>query len=221
MKKFVHVVLGTLLFASAIFAQEGPKSKRFTVFALVAQPTGDFASTTSSKAGDAVTGFGVGIDYSHPLDKNFSWFTTLSLSINSVDEAALTDQLEFELEESVQIDAGTYKSTYALTGLSAKTSISSTIDIYGFGQAGLVFGATPEATITILGGKATLDAASALSIAFGVGGGMVINDKINVGIRYATGEPQYEATISGPGGQFTNKYKQPTAIIQVVAGFSF
>ena len=116
-----------------------------------------------------------------------------------------------------------------MTGVRYLGTASPTIDIYGMGQLGLVLGSTPEVNITFSGGRATSKSKSSSALAFGFGGGLIIKNRFNLGIRYITGQPQYDllqtVSISGPGfsstSTITGKRDAPTSLFQCVVGIVF
>jgi len=66
---------------------------------------------------------------------------------------------------------------------------------YGKMYTGVMIGNLPEIKIAIAGASGRQSAESATAFGYGFGGGMVIKDRFDLGVRYFTAEPEYEVTF--------------------------
>ena len=64
----------------------------------------------------------------------------------------------------------------------------------------------------------TQNTSIAAAFAFGLGAGVIIN-RLTLGIRYYSGEPEYEHTAIIVGRTLSEKVKMRTTIIQLLIGF--
>jgi hypothetical protein len=185
----------------------------FTLFGGVSIPTGDLAATAGSKAGAAKTGFAVGADGSLALSPKVAWMSSVNLSVNSVD-------LSFLQNFGVSADAGSWTLVWAVTGLKVFGNVSPEVELYGFGQAGLLFGTAPQITLTVGPNRATQNSASATAFGFSFGAGINIRH-VSLSVRYLSAEPEYSVTASGTGGTASGIIKQPTSCVAITGGIAF
>jgi hypothetical protein len=184
------------------------------VFGGVSFPTGDFGATTGVDAGGAQTGFALGVDGSLALAPVLAWTSSAILSVNSADVGQLL------AGTGISADAGSWISVWALTGLKVSGALSPEVEISCFGQVGLLYGVSPEITLTAGTARATQKSASATAFGFGVGAGMTFGP-VAVGLRYLSGEPEYSVTATGTAGTYSGKVKQQTSCILITGGFVF
>lgn len=182
-----------LLLSNNIFAQEEIPPVRFSLFGGIVLPQGDFSSTSGEKGGYASTGFGGMIEMSKNLNENVNWVTSVSLDINSMDANTMTSQWG-----QGTITGGNYVTTWAMTRIGFESVASPTVRVYGVGQVGLLFSSFPDITLPYGGQSITQTTKMGNAFAFGFGVGLIIN-KLNVGLRYYTGEPEYEQTATYMG----------------------
>lgn len=221
----VFCVVGSLPLAQAQQDSLGKKWS-FQIGGGLSLPVGDFGSTSSANAGGAKTGFTFNADLGRVLGGGFAWWTSLIYSRNS-----LNDEFVQTLTgtSSFSGDLGSWTTIWPMTGVRYFGTTSPTIGIYGIGQIGLLLGSTPEVSVTSGGSRVTSKSKSSSALAFGFGGGLIIKNRFNVGIRYITAQPQYDlqqtVTISLPGFQstqtITGKADAPTSLFQLVVGIVF
>ncbi|MDP3683406.1 MAG: hypothetical protein Q8S01_05685 [Ignavibacteria bacterium] len=231
---FFSVLFSLIIFGNNAFAQESTSSMHFSLFGGIALPQGDFGSTVIDydKAGFAKTGFSAMVEGSKNLNENVLWVSSLSLALNSMDESAMKNRDSFY--EEYNATAGSYLTTWAMTGIVYETAISPSINIYGVGQIGLLLSSVPEVKISGSNyyGPFTENITSKIgtSFAFSLGGGVKIN-KINIALRYFSGEPEYEQTYKGDvltviDGYYTitdsktEKTKKPASVLQLLVGIT-
>jgi hypothetical protein len=208
------VLFLVFIFSNSIFAQENTSQMRFSFYGGAALPQGDFSSTSGEKAGYANTGFCVLIEGSKILSESVNWTSSVSLAINSLDESSMENQLS-----GITVTTDNYITTWVMTGIGFETSASPTVKIYGLGQMGLLLSRFPDITLSYGGESITQTTKTGTAFAYGFGAGVIIN-KINFGIRYYSGEPEYEQTASYGGVTGTAKVKMPATILQLMLGIN-
>ena len=234
MKKVLLIIVALLFSTSFCFAQG------LGIFGAISMPQGDFGDDSGSGAGLATTGFGVGADLVMPLGSpGLSGVGTVAFLMNKMDKDEIEDS--FDLGDDSDLDVGSYMNIPVMGGLRFEGKVSPTMAIYGIGQAGINFikGPKLEATIEeeVWNGsqyvdvegtmKTTFDMTSAFGFAFG--GGIILNDKINIGFKYLNlGEPELEGEIeveasSGSSSASENekiKIDQKVAILLFTVGIN-
>ncbi|MFA6598133.1 MAG: hypothetical protein WCS69_10450 [Ignavibacteriaceae bacterium] len=195
-------------------AQENAPSMNFSIYGGAALPQGDFSGTTGDKAGYAKTGFCAMVEGAKSLNESVNWVSSISLALNSMDETTIENQMS-----GPSVSAGSYITTWAMTGVGFETVASPTVKIYGVAQLGLLLSSFPDVTISYGGVSVTQTTKMGTAFAFGFGAGVLIN-RFNIGLRYYTGEPEYEESASYGGISSTVKVKLPATILQLMVGFS-
>lgn len=201
-------------FSNSVFAQDNTNQMRFSLYGGAALPQGDFSSTNGDKAGYAKTGFCVMIEGSKNIAESINWVSSVSLASNSLDESEMESKLS-----GISVSSGNYFTTWAMTGVGFETVASTSVKIYGAGQIGLLLSSFPDITLSSGGTSITQTTKMGTAFAYGFGVGMIIN-KINIGIRYYTGEPEYTEKASYGGISNTYKAKLPATVLQLLIGFN-
>lgn len=226
---FRSVLFLVFIFSNSIFAQESASSPmHFSLFGGLALPQGDFGNTGNGsyddKAGFANTGFFAMLEAAKNLNESVKWVSSLSLALNSLDESAMKSNY---FDSDYKVTTGSYLTSWAMTGIGYETAISPTINIYGVGQIGLLLSSFPNIKVSYRGSpEATATTKGGTSFAYGFGAGVIIN-KINIGLRYYSGKPEYEQ----PGGYYyytyqgefttsTEKVQRPATILQLMVGIN-
>lgn len=204
-----------ILLSSSVFAQDEKPPVRFSLSGGIVMPQGDFGSTSGEKGGYASTGFGGMLEMSKNMNENINWVTSVSMDINSMDANTMTNQWGHGT-----VTAGNYVTTWVMTGIGIESVASPTVKVYGVGQIGLLFSSFPDITLSSGGQSITQTAKLANAFAFGIGAGLMIN-KLNVGLRYYTAEPEYEQSATYMGYTGTAKVKMPAAVLQLMLGVNF
>ena len=227
---FCSVLFLYLILGSNASAQESSSSMHFSLFGGIALPQGDFGSTVrdNDKAGFAKTGFCAMAEGSKNLNENVLWVSSLSLTLNNMDESAMKDP-RYDWDD-YSVSAGNYLTSWAMTGIGYETVISPTINLYCVGQIGLLLSSVPDVKVSndYYYYSQTFTTKMGVSFAYGFGAGVKINN-FNVGLRYYSGEPEYEQTdkyiLHGPylneGGTTTKKVKMPATVLQLLVGITF
>jgi hypothetical protein len=132
------------------------------------------------------------------------------VSFNSLDAAALS---------GFHADVGSWTSIWALTGIRLTGKVSPYVSLYGQGQLGVLFGSTPEITLSVANLVASQPSASASAVAFGLGAGTIVRDRFILGVRYMYAKPEYEVRATGGGMTVSGTAQQATGMFQLLAGF--
>ena len=212
---FCSVLFLVSIFSNTILAQENiTYPMRFSLYGGAALPQGDFGSANGEKAGYAKTGFCASFEGSKNISESINWVSSVSLALNSVDESEIESKLS-----GVTVSSGNYITTWTMTGVGFETVASPSVKIYGIGQMGLLLSSFPDITLSAGGTSITQTTEMGTAFAYGFGVGIIIN-KINLGIRYYTGEPEYTESASYGGTTNTFKAKLPATILQLLIGFN-
>jgi len=181
----------------------------------VSLPVGGFGETSGDDAGLAKTGFTIGLEQVNPIFPAVGTMTSLIYSYNGVDAGAVV------VPPQVKLEVGAWHTGWGLLGVAAGGALDADWQIMGFGQAGVLFGLSPEITASAGGVTATQE--SALGIAFAYSfGAMVRYGHVALTGRYLSGgEPEYESTLTSPAGDRMMKIKQPTSIVTITLGLVF
>jgi len=211
MRKVLFLTVGVLLFGICQVNAQNEKPY-WGLYGAISLPRGDFGDNVGSDAGLAKTGFGVGIECTFPLNSpGISWVTNVSFILNGVDEDTFEDTFNETFYYSdinvykLNVDAGDWINFPFLTGIKYQSKVSSNMSLFGMAQAGLNFVKGPEFEISGSGydydyGGYKLEITStmdfATSFGFSVGGGIILNDKFIIGLRYLNlGEPDIKGTV--------------------------
>jgi len=193
-------------------------SSHFRLLGGLSLPVGDYGGTSGAHAGLAKTGFSLSAEYSRENSKGFELGVLGCYSNNAVDQAEV--EKVFSVFGTAAADVGSWSLIYFMGSVGFISNTSPTMSIYGKGYAGLLYGTIPEIKVTIGSTTITQESASATTIGYGIGGGLLINEKVDVGFRYLTGEPEYEEHASSNAGSSsaTVKAKIPNGTVQLIVG---
>lgn len=142
MKRVLAIMFILVLIPAVAYSQD--QFGKFNLFGGIAMPRGDFADDDmeDEDSGLAKTGFGIGINHTRELTSpELTWMSSVTLLINGYD----LDEDEFG--EDVDVEMGRWMNIPVMTGLRYETSISPTMKIYGFGQAGFNFAKAPNVEV--------------------------------------------------------------------------
>jgi hypothetical protein len=207
-----------LIFALIAFgpaAVEGQRRWTPSILAGVALPTGDFGDDASPEAGLATAGLSLGLGLEVPIGNvpNLSWMTSAEALTFGVDDAFLSDLLP-----SVEIDFGRYWTAVLFTGARYDAEASPSVAVYALAQVGLGGFKAPGADISGFGEAAELVTFWKLARGWTVGGGLTLNRRVDVELRYAalvnpeiSGELRYLGTTEPVEGD------QPVSWLRVGA----
>ncbi len=191
----VTVAVACLAMASLCYAQN------FTLYGGLAMPRGDFGDNDldNNDAGFAKTGLVLGGEYAIPMGSP-GLFGVIGVSMvrNSFDEDVFQDAAGDEFS----FDIGPWYNVPIMAGLKYQSEMSPGMRFYATGQVGLniIKGPKFEESSAYYGESVEITWDTANSFGFGIGGGVVINDKINLGIRYLSlGEADLEGTVDWTG----------------------
>ena len=192
----------------------------------------DFTATATTTAGGsnpispvlAKTGGGIGLEFAAGISKSFV------VSFTGMWNSYGSDLSEFRSgfsQEVRSVQAGSYNVFWLIAGAGFNLAVSSDFRIYGLGQGGLLLGNSPEIIVTKVNDDAyTQKSVSAKAFTYGFTAGFIFDDKVDVGLRFLSGELEYAPTLeftpaSPPGSQFFGQgmFVQPTKILQVSLGY--
>jgi hypothetical protein len=213
-----------LLFFTGPIAAQSVKA-----FGVLAVPVGDFGDDSGNDAGMAKLGFGLGVDVLFPFDApGLSWSLSSILMINPVDGDEMEDQM------GGTIDVGSWMSIPLLTGIKYGGDVSSNVEMYVLGQAGLAFHRAPDIEWSgyIYDGyeyvpfTAEQNLDSSTSFAFCFGGGFLLNDRFDISLRYlGLGTPEMDGEVEAWAmDEYVREYidvEQPVSIVVISAGIAF
>ncbi len=216
-------------------------SQSVEVFGGIALPQGDFGDDSGEGAGLAETGFGAGLQFNSDLNTpGLSWITSASLLINSTDESPAKNALkgEYGYDADIDVSIDSWMNIPLLTGLKYISQNPGTMNFYFIGQIGINIVVPPDQNISLsvydsyygfMDMNIDQSNDSANSFAFLVGGGLLISENINVGIRYfGLGEPEIKSKIRGTstsGSQTATltaegEFKQNISVLLINIGIS-
>ena len=151
-----------------------------------------------------------------------AWWNTVAVSFNSLNEQLVEDLAGVN---SVSGDMGSWTTIWPMTGLRYTTWVAPGVSIYATGQVGVLLGSTPEVSVSSGGFSYSSKSFSSSAVAYGFGAGVLVANRFAAGIRYLTGQPEYEFEFraSGPGftSTTTGKIDQPTSVFQITVGVMF
>ena len=224
-----------LLIAIFSFAEQS-NAQSFEVYGASSLPQGDFSddSIDDPDAFLAKKGFGGGVEYSLPIyARELSWVISGAFLFNSVDKRC--DDII-----GCNIDANSWLNIPVMGGVRYHTEISPAMKLYVQSQFGVNFVKAPTIEISFsefdIGEykysnvKMELTHDLTTSFGFGLGVGVIFNDKWNIGFRYfSLGEPEIkreseispqdlEDLIVGLGG-LDSEFKSITVLL-ITIGFT-
>jgi hypothetical protein len=191
----------------------GRSGSGIDVFVGVSIPVGDLA-TLGADGGKAIGGFAFGGDASLGLFPAVAWVSSVVVSINSLD---LTTWLQ---GSGVSGDATSWTLVWAMTGLKFFVEVSPDVGVFAFGMGGVLFGSSPRITLKTETVSATQNPASTSVFGFGVGAGVNLYP-VTLSVRYSSGQPEYDVSVTSSAGSASGKVKQPTSCFQFTCGVLF
>ena len=215
--KRISIILTMVLLITVGTTYAQIEKGEFGIYGSISIPTGDFGDDKGIDAGGAKTGFGIGAEYKFPIGSpGLEWITSATFLLNGFDVS------EVEKEFTGDIDACSWINVPVFTGLIFQIQTSPTLDIYGLGQVGLDFIKAPDVEISYMGVSGEISYDLATSFGFGIGGGLIINKKINIGFRYfGFGEPEIKGTMKIDSFEEDMEMEQPISIIMITIGTNF
>jgi hypothetical protein len=215
-----------MLLVLAVSAQgqdeDAPIKKQFKILGGISAPVGDFAASTAAEAGVAQTGLALGTEFSSEVARHFILGIGVMFDLNSMDAAEIEKVVQTASGFSnAHVDAGTWDLFWFMGGAGFNAPLTSVTDLYGGGSLGLLVGISPNLTLRNGSSEGHSNSATAKSIAYGLGLGIVVDTRYDIGLRYLYGEPEYNVTSVSGSMSSTSKAKQPTSVIQFTVGLVF
>jgi hypothetical protein len=186
MKNIFTFLLLIVFIAVMGYGQTG--EGKFGIFGGLSMPQGEFADDDfEDDSGFAKMGFCIGGEYVKQLNSpGLSWVTNISVVLNGLDEDPIAEGYEEMAYEDFTADAGSYINVPIMTGLRYSTETSPTMQMYGIAQIGLNYMKYPTIELQGDDGSADIEIDATTSFGFAIGGGIIMNNKFNIGIRYLT-----------------------------------
>ncbi len=216
----------SLILINISYSQTSPL--KFGIFGAVSLPAGDFGEDksfnldTGKGDGFATTGFGGGLELLYPVGApGLNWHTTAAFLYNGFDDTELLNYID---DDDAEVDAGNYFIIPVITGLSYQAQLSPTLDALFLGQLGVAFikKTTMELTYPESDYSLEVDFGMATAFSFGVGAGLLFNDKFNVTFRYlGCGEPEFDVTFDEDGDTYDGNAEIPVGIFLISLGVYF
>jgi len=184
-----------------LFAAINISQAQSRIYGGISFPLGPFSSTDLVSGGFARTGFSGGAEATTKFFLNSEIGISGIICYHPFDAQILLAKI---MEKSLQIPAGsTIKADpwlllWPMGSLGYSFPTSERVTIYGRGHGGLLYGVCPEVTVDEFGAKFSQNMAIKITFGWGVGAGILLNKKLDFGIRYMVSEPEYE--INNPGG---------------------
>jgi hypothetical protein len=182
--------------------------RQFKLFGGFSFPVGDFGISATPEAGLAETGFTLGTEFCSEVAEHFEIGAGATFNLHGVD----ITQYRI-LFPGVGLSAGSWDLFWFLGAVGFNTPVSSSVNLYGHGNMGLLVANSPD--ITAFAGNNSIRVASATgtSIGYGLSFGALIDHRFDAGFRYVTGEPGF--TVNGLTG------KQSISVINLTFGYVF
>lgn len=186
------------------------QAESFTVYGGISIPTGDFGDDNGARDdGFANVGFNLNGEYVSFFEDTpeLGWVSSLGININGGDQ---------DLRSGIQdVDIGSWINIPLLTGVRYQHNLDNGNPIYAQAKIGINFSKAPKIELNQVGNELTTNLATSFGLA--LGGGIIVNDKINLSLRYlGLGEPELEYE-SDDGGSV--QFEKPISILQLTAGF--
>lgn len=209
MKMLVLLCLCLVVAAESSLAQTILPS--FSLGVGLSVPAGDFGDDGGEGAGFAMMGIAVTGDYIFPLGSSLGWVTSASIVYNPANDDILG---------GANGDAGPWVNIPFLTGLRYETPISPSASLFGQGQVGFNYVNGPDIELSAGGQQGEVNFGGATTFGFGIGAGVLINQRIGVSARYFDmGEAEIEIEIEEPGGSSEAEVDRPVSFFQIVLSY--
>lgn len=225
MKTGIHHSIGVLLLVvlcSTICGAQLLGSLNIRMYGGIGLPVGDFGKTSDGNSGFAKTGLMAGGDLLIPLIPSIRWKLGGCVVLHSLDEGAL----QKEIGGGFRVTAdGSYQGIAPLTGLEVHLKSPMGVAIYACPQIGLLLIKKPEWEASGGGIVLTESSASAAGFAYGIAGGIEIQDLIVLGGQFIAGTAKLDVTHSVDAFFSTTSIKETldrkVNIIQIFVGLKF
>ncbi len=239
------VILVAVISSVGVCQAQSPRQGHFTLFGALSLPQGDFGDDSGPDAGLATTGFGAFAEYSYPLNSpGLSIVASAHVLFNGFDDDVVKDQFSgiFGCEGDpcqlwINLDTGSYLNVPLMFGLKYETRAATSPKFYLQGQVGMNIVRMPsidgdvracvydeyEEGYVCASAAYEIEFDSATSFGIGLGGGLILSDRVNVGFRYySLGEPEADSdtrvTVAGHTFYDASKVDQPVTMILLAVG---
>lgn len=184
----------------------------------IAIPVGDFGKKTAGgDAGAAELGFSLTAELNYAFNRQISSTSSFVLTYNGVDKRAVEDSVRkvFGYVPD-RLGVGSWLSVWTLTGVQIRHGVTADLSPYLDAQIGILLASS--ASLDIPDFVNVLPATSA-HFAFGVGGGLLIKEKLKFRVQYLYSKPEFD--LKDKRGVWSQTRRQPTGLLQIGAGWMF
>ena len=178
--------------------------------ALLAVPLGDFSSKNNANVG-----FGAGLEYNAPMSGGAGWVSGVGLTFNASDKS--------NVPSGIDAEGGNYLTLPLLTGMRFTGGANDgPVKFYVQGQAGIAFFLVTDEDLSRGSDNATVSTDNKVTFCFGGGVGLIIQDKVNLGIRFlGTPEMDMSGQLSSGGQSADLNGKLTVSMLQLNVGTVF
>jgi opacity protein-like surface antigen len=235
MKKVILTSVAIVAMTTSALAQDGFSG--FQVHAGVAFPSGDFGSENKNKGpvdghGHAATGFNLGFKVYAPLSSSNG--LSLVFGLDGFYHGLQSDYMEDDIED-VEDDGGEvtlpkYINIPLTAGLNYAHPLNDNFNLYGEFALGVNYSKFTNSVVEYEDDdyKSTTSFNSAFGFTYGLEAGILINKKINIGLRYNNfGAYKYKYTSTVERGSNEDEddgkfdKKLPIGNLAIVLGITF
>jgi len=194
-----------------------------------AVPLGDFCDDGDMEAnGYATFGFGGAFQINVLFLRSsvsVDWISDVSILVNAFEDTDAQAPYNVTL---TSIDGGTYFNFPVLSGARVGYAVTPKFGVWSSGQIGasVLLERKMEATAFPAAGgtDAEMEFESTASFAFGLGAGVLLAERVSIGVRYANlGEPEIDYTVRVPSIDLSLDGEREFLIhvLQLMIGFQF
>jgi hypothetical protein len=218
-----YLIIPIFWFSSAQAQIDSSHPGRLAFFTGIALPTGHFAATTSTSPmpGFANTGFTGGIEFSYKLFKMTEIGLIGNISRNSIDVIELQNSWKtyFSRNRGNQIQVSITTSPWIifdiLGSMGFNTTITDILRMYGKMYTGILVGVYPETSWEITDEYYDSyllkeESKIASSVGYGIGFGLIVENKMDFGLLFLNGEPWYDIKKSEGDDTYNVTVKRPS-----------
>lgn len=186
-------------------------------------PTGNFADDIGVRSGRAGLGVNFGIQYLYPLSENgLSLFAGLDLNYNGL-KKSVRDDAEDDLDSDADVTFPKYLNIPVSGGLHYTYILNEKATLYGKGGLAVSFLKITNLKYSYGGDEETSKYELSTNLGLTLGGGLILNDKIDIAITYwGLGEHEIKGEVEYDGDtEKLDRYKLDDSIFTLTIGFKF
>jgi len=179
----------------------------------VSIPMGEFGKVDyGNTSGLAKDGFVMRAALVFHRSRKFQLLVGVNYTVNNIDITPFQSI-------SSSIETGDWKTLTPSIGMQRLFFLSGGKSaFYINGDLGIMFGFTPSITAGYGSNQINQSSTGGSGVAFSFGTGLVLNELVDIGVRYQYSKPKYEVSATNGSSYVTSKISQPTGIILVTLG---